>query len=189
MSPVSAHRDAQGIVIPVDDKSTTDLRWPPRDAYVVTQRLSAGGVVSGVLFLIGVIATVVALVTAPWWLVGLFERAASTDAVPIGILTGVVIIALPLCVTILAKGRPGNAALRRRILAMSADGIWFYRSPAWWRGPTYVPWDEVASISAFAEQTTAPEVTGRLTATLDEIVAKAREFRPQLTVADERDTA
>lgn len=128
--------------------------------FVVSQRVRLGGVVSAVLTVGGLLTTAFLVVSSPWWLFRLLDRAFGVDAIVPILIATVIIFALPLSVAVLAFDRPGNLAMRRRQLAMDENGIRFYSSARWWRRPFAVRWEEVGRLIAFTETRDTPSAGG-----------------------------
>lgn len=183
--------------------------------FVVSQRVRLGGVVAAVLTVGGLLTTAFLVVSSPWWLFPLLGRAFGVDAIVPILIATLIIFALPLSIAVLAAERPGNLAMRRRQLAMDDQGIRFYSSGRWWRPPFLVRWEELARVIAFTETRDDPSLGGPtptfipwdylafqlradqpirgtrihvlwLTATVEQIVAKAHEFQPNLPYVDDR---
>lgn len=179
---------------------------------MVRWRLRLGGVLSGVLLIASLGWLVFVVLTIPWWIAAVFRSVNGVGSFLVALFAAVLWLGLPGMVAVLAGIRPGNAALRRRVLAMDSEGVWIYESATWWSvprlvawrdasparlfsldhtdgdpvdtgpGPTLVPWDFLV----FGEP---PEATIHLlwlTATAEEIVERARHHRPDLTVLDQR---
>ncbi|AXK32169.1 hypothetical protein DVA86_05380 [Streptomyces armeniacus] len=183
-----------------------------RGTYVVRQRLRLGGLVSGVLLVGGLAALAAVVLTLPWWITAPFREAEHVGDVLIGLFAALIVLGLPAMVATLAGLRTGNAALRRRVLAMDVTGVWVYPSARWWRNPYVVRWHQAAPVRAFTleytpgggDQTFGPTlvpwdyvafgepVCGAtvhllwLTATVEEIVAETRLRCPELVFRDER---
>lgn len=126
-------------------------RRPARGGtFAVGDRLRIGGLISAAGLVAGVAASgfIVLGAFADWLING-----GPTHA---SVLTALVGLLLMLCATgsvaFVAGSRPGNAALRRRQLAMDDHGLWLYSSALWWDSPVCVPWpelDRIAAVSAW----------------------------------------
>ncbi|QUH04371.1 hypothetical protein HUO13_29545 [Saccharopolyspora erythraea] len=179
---------------------------------MVRARLRIGGLLSGALLIAGVVSSGIVVLTVPWWVGALLGSVDGVATAFAALLVGVLVLGLPFSVAVLAGIRPGNAALRRRVLAMDGEGVWVYESELWWTAPRLVPWKDVGRVRAFTEESadvdaadTGPSPTlvpwdyltfGDpsqaavhllwLTATAEEIVVQARARRPDLVFLDER---
>ncbi|CAM4074039.1 hypothetical protein KIPE111705_39190 [Kibdelosporangium persicum] len=167
---------------------------------------------SGVLLVaaLGLLAFMVP--ASPWWIIPMFESVDGVGSFLITLFAVLLVLGLPAMVAVLAGIRPGNAALRRRVLAMDDAGVWIYESAKWWSAPRLVPWHDAGPVelSTRAHSDVDPAETGSvpilvpwdyltfgdppvavihllwLTAPAEEIVEQARRRRPDLVVLDER---
>lgn len=184
-----------------------------RTMFVISQRVRLGGVVSGLLTAGGLLTAAILAVSSPWWMFPMLGDAFGSNAIfPIG-LAALIMLALPLAIAALASDRPGNVAMRRRLLAMDGEGIRFYTS-RWWQRPFRIGWDEFVRITAYTEIPGGssrrgpkptfvpwdnlafqwgPEGTRGtqlhalwLTANVEQIVAKVHEHRSDLPFVDDR---
>lgn len=186
-----------------------------RGTYVVRHRLRPGSLLSGAL-LVGSLATLTFIVLALPWLVVSVHHDAGGGAggwlsAAVGLLFWLGFFAL---VAIIAGLRRGNAALRRRVLAMDDAGVWEYTSARWRQPPDLVPWHQAGPVRAITESEVAkgedpmlgptlvpwdhvqfgePPRAGVhvlwLTATVEEIAAEAQRRRPHLVFLDHRTPA
>ncbi|MDO0910968.1 hypothetical protein QQM39_08900 [Streptomyces sp. DT2A-34] len=150
--------------------------------------------------------------TSPWWITEVFRPVDDLGSFLGALFAAVLWLGLPGMVAVLAGIRPGNAALRRRVLAMDGEGVWIYESAKWWSAPRLVPWRDANPVRVYTLDHTDidPADTGPgptlvpwdflqfgdppqatihllwLTATAEVIVAQARRRRPDLTVLDQR---
>ncbi len=187
------------------------VRGPARrGTFVVRWRLRIGGLLSGVLLIASLGWLVFLVPTTPWWITPMFRSVDGLGSLLISLFTLVLWLGLPGTVAVLAWIRPGNAALRRRVLAMDTEGVWIYESATWWSTPRLVPWRDASPVRVYTLDHTdvEPADTGPalvpwdflafgdppratihllwLTATVEDIVAQARRRRPDLTVLDQR---
>ncbi|WP_158847699.1 hypothetical protein [Saccharothrix deserti] len=175
-------------------------------------RLRIGGLVSGALLIAGLGWLAILVLTAPSWIAEVFRSADDLGSFLIALFAALLMLCLPAVVALLAGIRPGNAVLRRRVLAMDGEGVWFYESAKWWSAPRLVPWRDAGRIRVYTLDVADidPADTGPgptlvpwdflmfgdppggtihllwLTATAEEIVEQARRRRPDLTVLDQR---
>lgn len=185
-------------------------RGPARcGTFVVRWRLRIGGLLSGVLLIAGLGWLVLMVPMAPWLIAEMFRRGDGLGSLLIYLFTLVVFgLGLPGAVAVLAGIRPGNAALRRRVLAMDDEGVWSYESAIWGSTPRLVPWRDAGPVRVFTLDHTADTESGPtlvpwdflafgdppratihllwLTATVEDILAQARRRRPDLPVLDQR---
>ncbi|RSM84548.1 hypothetical protein DMH04_20720 [Kibdelosporangium aridum] len=189
------------------------MRGPARrGTFVVRWRLRIGGLFSGVLLIAGLGWLAFLVPTIPWWITPMFRSVNGFGSLLISLFTLVLWLGLPATVAVLAWIRPGNAALRRRVLAMDTEGVWIYESATWCSSPRLVPWRDASPVRVFTLDHTDvdPADTGPgptlvpwdflafgdppratihllwLTATVEDIVAQARRRQPDLTVLDQR---
>ena len=190
-------------------------RHPSRDAFVVRHRVRLGGLVSGSALVAAVAAAVLVVVTAPFWLVPMARDVHDVETAFVAVFAALLVVGLPCGIAVIAGVRPGNAALRRRVLAIDDAAIWIYRSAWWWSAPVRLPWAEVSGLRArTVEPAEVPSdqsgpgpifvpwdhlvVEARtggagqaiglmlLTASVEQIVDQARSRRPQLAFRDDR---
>ncbi len=179
---------------------------------MVRHRVRIGGLVSGALLITSLGWLVFLIPTAPWWIAPMFRSVDGLGSLLISLSGLVLWLGLPATVAVLAGIRPGNAVLRRRVLAMDGEGVRIYHSARWGSVPRLVPWRDAGPVRLFTREHTDvdPRETGPaptvvpwdflgfgdppratvhllwLTATAEEIVAQARRRHPELTVLDQR---
>ncbi|ONI91250.1 hypothetical protein ALI22I_09255 [Saccharothrix sp. ALI-22-I] len=183
-----------------------------RGTFVVRHRLRIGGLVSGACLLAGLAVLTLTVLSTPWWIVDMFRPVQGVGGLLIALFALLIVLGLPAVVALPAGIRPGNAALRRRVLAMDGEGVWIYESALWWSAPYVVPWRDAGLIRASTRDHTDVDAaeTGPtptlvpwdyldfgdppragvhlrwLTATAEEIVEQARLRRPDLVFLDRR---
>ncbi|KMS77352.1 hypothetical protein ACM01_01655 [Streptomyces viridochromogenes] len=179
---------------------------------MVRWRLRIGGLLSGVLLIASLGWLGFLVPTSPWWITEVFRPVDDLGSFLGALFAAVLLVGLPGMVAVLAGIRPGNAALRRRVLAMDGEGVWIYESAKWWSVPRLVPWRDANPVRVYTLDHTDidPADTGPgptlvpwdflqfgdppqatihllwLSATAEVIVAQARRRRPDLTVLDQR---
>lgn len=177
---------------------------------MVRRRLRAGGLVSGLVFVVCLALLGFLVLTAPWSVGSVFRVVDGVGSFLGALFAAAVVLGIPATVALLAGIRPGNAALRRRVLAMDDEGVWVYESALWRSAPRLVPWRDADPVSLVTREDTDAADTGPgptlvpwdyllfgeppracvhllwLTATAEDIVGQARLRRPELTVLDER---
>lgn len=194
-------------------RRTVNPRGPARrGTFLVRRRLRIGGLFSGVLLIVSLGCLVLLILATPWWIPTVFEPVNDLGTFLLALFSLILILGLPAMAAVLAGVRPGNVALRRRVLAMDDEGVWIYESANWWSSPRLLPWRDASPVRAFTVDhtdidsgNTGPQPTlvpwdylvfGDLpaecihllwlTATAEEIIEQARRRRPDINVLDQR---
>ena len=173
-----------------------------------------GALLSGASLVAAVAAAVLVIVSAPVWIASVARDVHDVETAFAAIFGGLLFVAVPCSIAIVAGSRPGNVALRRRVLAIDDTAIWTYPLAGWWSAPVRLPWAEVSGLSAHTvEFADVPPASGpgpifvpwdhlvveartdgaaqaiellKLTASVEQIVEQARLRRPQLPFHDHR---